>query len=422
MSVIAAAAREAYSPEVDPALATVVTGGALDAKQFPPLAWSVPGVIPEGFGLLVGAPKLGKSWLALHLGLAVATGTAALGAVQTGPARPVLYLALEDGERRLQGRCRALLGEGEPIPDNLHVVTRLPEAVSAPQVITAWLALHGRRRPLVLLDTLGKVMPPAVPGEGAYARDYRIGGSLKRLSDDHPGTTLLVVHHNRKAESADWMDATSGTQGLNGSADFTLTLTRARNSEDGVLRVTGRDVAEGEYALVARGGTWSLHGDSLADAARAAETATATEALGDRAAAVVRYVADHPEGVRATDVAEALGLPDAARYLQRLHDGGRLARPKRGVYAPLSKVSGASEQGYNRRSQPYGNRTLAAGVSEPGASEPGGGHTQPDTSDALDTPQAGHAATPCTACGTALDPALAAAGETTHAACGGGLW
>ena len=86
------------------------TGDQLDATVFPPLAWAVHGLIPEGFGLLTGAPKAGKSWAVLGIALAIATGTNALGKVSTGPARPVLYLALEDGERRLQGRARHLLG------------------------------------------------------------------------------------------------------------------------------------------------------------------------------------------------------------------------------------------------------------------------------------------------------------------------
>ena len=73
------------------------------AADFPPLRWAVPNLLPEGCALLVGAPKVGKSWAALDIALAVAGGGLALGAlrVETGP---VLYLALEDGPRRLADR------------------------------------------------------------------------------------------------------------------------------------------------------------------------------------------------------------------------------------------------------------------------------------------------------------------------------
>ena len=261
-------------------LSRVRTGSWLDAQTFPPLSWAVPGIVPEGFGLLTGPPKVGKSWLTLGLVLAVASGGVALGKVPTGYPRPVLLLALEDGDRRLQARCRTLLGD-EPIPALLHYATRAT-AAEILDILDGWLAEHGHARPLVVLDTLGKVSPPAMPGESAYGRDYRIGGALKARADAHPGTALLVVHHVRKAAGEDWMDSTSGTNGLNGSADFTVSLSRARNDTEGVLRVTGRDVPEGEYAITVAEGTWTLRGSSLAEAAQAAQQAKAAEGLGDR--------------------------------------------------------------------------------------------------------------------------------------------
>lgn len=350
-------------------LSCVVTGDVLDSMTFPPLAWSVPGVVPEGFGLLVGAPKLGKSWLALGVGLALATGGTALGAVPVGRPRPCLYLALEDGERRLQGRCRTLLGDGVAIPDRLHVVTRLPEGVSVQRIVEAWLERHGSQNPLVLLDTLGKVMPPAVPGESAYQRDYRVGGQLKALTDGHPGTTLLVVHHNRKAASEDWMDGTSGTQGLNGAADFTVAVSRARGSTDALLKVTGRDVAEAEYAMNADAGTWRLTGGSLAAAEKAAATIAATAGLGDAMTRLVEWVNSQSAPITPRMAAEALGgelgldNDTAGRYLRRAAEKGRVRQVSRGYYwrtLSLTPLSEASE-----------------------CPNPGGPFGQPDTTDTL---------------------------------------
>ena len=84
-------------------LAGVRTGEWLDQQVFPPLTYAIPGVIPEGFTVVAGAPKVGKSWFILSLCLAVASGGRALGAL-TVDQRKVLYLALEDGDRRLQER------------------------------------------------------------------------------------------------------------------------------------------------------------------------------------------------------------------------------------------------------------------------------------------------------------------------------
>ncbi|WP_226924795.1 AAA family ATPase [Georgenia satyanarayanai] len=345
------------SGDARPAILQRIRSGAwLDAQKFPPLAWAVHGLIPEGFGLFTGPPKAGKSWATLGIALAVAAGGRAFGKVPTGEPRPVLLLALEDGDRRLQGRARTLLKGADSIPQALHYVTEAtPNEVL--DLIAAWLSVYGSQRPLVILDTLGKVMPQAHPGEGAYQRDYRVGSGLKRLVDAHPGACLLVVHHTRKAGSEDWMDSTSGTNGLNGAADFTLSLSRNRNEGDGILRVTGRDVPEGEYAARVDDGTWTLTGDTLADAARAAQQTRATENLGDRSAQIVAIVGDHPEGIAPAAVATMLAISgkDAGQYLGRLADKGRIRKAGRGLYTPVESVESVEteEPGYDTPPLPF---------------------------------------------------------------------
>jgi hypothetical protein len=317
-------------------LARIRSGAWLDGQTFPPLAWAVPGIIPEGFGLFTGPPKVGKSWATLGIALAVASGGYAFGRVPVGEPRPVLLLALEDGDRRLQDRSRRLLA-GEPIPALLDYATRA-DALEVLPLIEAWLNEHPGTRPLVILDTLGKVTPPAMAGESAYARDYRIGGRLKATIDAHPGAALLVVHHVRKAGAEDWLDSTSGTNGLSGSADFTVSLVRPRNESEGTLKVTGRDVAEGEYAVTVTDGSWTLRGSSLAEAAQAAQQAHALEGLGDRSAEVVAIVGRHPKGIGPTALGTMLAIPasQAGTYLARLAAGGRICKVGRGLYAPPS--------------------------------------------------------------------------------------
>lgn len=354
------------SPEPSP-LDVIRTGSWLDAQTFPPVSWSVPGLIPEGFGLLTGAPKIGKSWAALGVGLAVAAGGKALGRIDVGKARPVLYLALEDGERRLQSRARKLLGD-EAIPPLFHFAT---DTALTPitHVIGAWLDEHGDRDPLVMLDTLGRVMPSARSREGAYERDYRIGADLKRLTDAHPGSTLLVVHHVRKAEGADWMDSTSGTNGLNGAADFTLNLSRSRNSDEGTVRVTGRDVIENEYAVTITDCAWTVDGDDLAEAARQvdarAEHQRATNELGADSLAIVEWVNAQPAPVGPRQVSDALSIDyeKVRRYLIRLADADRITKHGRGAYTGVLSVPSVPLRSNSVPSQPdRTDRTHGTGV------------------------------------------------------------
>ncbi len=73
----------------------------LGAMTFPPIKYIVPGVLPEGATILAGRPKLGKSWLAMDIGLATGRGTYCLGDRKCAQGN-VLYLALADNRRRLQ--------------------------------------------------------------------------------------------------------------------------------------------------------------------------------------------------------------------------------------------------------------------------------------------------------------------------------
>src|SRR5436190_18994108 len=63
-------------------------------KVLPPVKWAVPNLLPEGLTILGGKPKMGKSWLALCLALAIARAGLALGTTWV-EAGDVLYLALE---------------------------------------------------------------------------------------------------------------------------------------------------------------------------------------------------------------------------------------------------------------------------------------------------------------------------------------
>ncbi|KQY58891.1 hypothetical protein ASD11_04490 [Aeromicrobium sp. Root495] len=334
--------QEAAPIEVPAWRSLILNGADLDATTFPPLRWAVHGLIPEGFGLLTGPPKAGKSWLVGGLALAVSGGQPALGKIAVNHARPVLYLALEDGPRRLQGRSRTLLGEGVAIPPLLDFVTQM-STVSPTHIIAGWLEEHGHHAPLVVLDTLGKVMPDAKAGESAYSRDYRIGSLLKGLVDKYPGATLLAVHHVRKAVGEDWMDSTSGTNGLNGAADFTLNVSRQRNSDEGILRVTGRDVPENEYAVTTRDGSWTLDGQELADAAAKAQLTRETSGLGDRSAEIVQWLNEQPTAVSPREVEEGLGIDNARIYLKRLVDRGSIEKLGRGLYKGVTTVTSVTD-------------------------------------------------------------------------------
>lgn len=322
-------------------LRKVKSGAWLNSARFKPMQWTVPGLVPEGSGFLIGPPKIGKSWWALSIGLSVASGGVALGAIPVDQ-RDVLYLALEDGDRRMQSRCRTLLDDS-PIPERFSYAISMVGENDILDLMTVWLDDHPDG--LVMLDTLGRVMQAARSGQTQYERDYAMGARLKRVADDHPGSTVLTVHHSRKAASDDFMDSTSGTQGLNGAADFTIVLQRPRGENEAIISISGRDVEEGSYAAVSENGSWRIDGDSLAEASHAAAQARLTSGVGDKMTQIVSLVSRSPEGISGTEVARATGLPaDTVRQdLRRAMKDGRILQPKdRGKYFPVNTVSQVS--------------------------------------------------------------------------------
>ncbi|HJC54538.1 MAG TPA: AAA family ATPase, partial [Candidatus Gemmiger stercoravium] len=87
-----------------------------------PVEYLVDGLLAPGLYILGGSPKVGKSWMALQLCLAVCGGGAFLG--RATRKSEVLYLALEDGPQRLHSRALRLADtavfrrQKRPVPCN----------------------------------------------------------------------------------------------------------------------------------------------------------------------------------------------------------------------------------------------------------------------------------------------------------------
>ena len=208
-----------------------------------PVEYLVDGLLAPGLYILGGSPKVGKSWMALQLCLAVCGGTTFLG--RKTEQSEVLYLALEDGPQRLHSRALRLV---DTAPEGLHLCHRAaPIGQGLEQQIEAQLAGHPHIR-LVVLDTLQKVR--CMSGCGlSYSSDYEDAGALKALADRN-GICLLVIHHLRKMADDDPFNRLSGTNGLAGAADGTLILMRNKR-QDGTatLYATGRYIEDVEEEL-----------------------------------------------------------------------------------------------------------------------------------------------------------------------------
>src|SRR5216683_510416 len=171
--------------------------------KFPPLRAVVPGYLYEGFTVLAGRQKLGKTWLAIDWAVAVATGGVAMGSIDCEPGN-VLYIDMENGPRRIQGRIRTLFPYDQALPD----LSRLEWVTEAPQLDAGF------------IDEL----------------------ELWRRSVQNP--TMVVIDVLQRIKPA----------------DTTIVLDSDQNGK--TLYVRGRDVEEKETAIIFTAGNWTIRGEA----------------------------------------------------------------------------------------------------------------------------------------------------------------
>ncbi len=225
---------------------TLIDGRTLMAKEFLPLRWVLDGVIPEGLAIFAGPSKSCKSWLCVELCIAVASGGMVFGQIHAHRG-DVLYLALEDSQRRIQSRFKTIL-RGEPMPSGIQVDTEWPVVgVGCEELIREWLTFHPKAR-LIIVDVLQKIRPPKAPGVADYEQDYRVLSPLQRISSEYR-VGILVVTHTRKMQAEDPYDMISGSTAIQGAADTIIALMRIRGEKDATLHFTGRDVEGDALAL-----------------------------------------------------------------------------------------------------------------------------------------------------------------------------
>jgi hypothetical protein len=298
-----------------------MTLAELRRKQFPPMTYVVPNIIPEGVTVLAGRPKIGKSWMALEMCLGVAGDMPVLGNIEPATG-DVLYLALEDNPRRLQRRIDKIVSPfAGRWPERCSVSTtwnRLDKGGA--DEIAEWIDLVPQPR-LVVLDTLAAFRPERPSRDTQYQIDYGAIDKLQKIAGDKH-LAILVLAHDRKMAADDPIDAVSGTLGLTGCADGVAIITRT--GQGTTLYLRGRDIEEQELAITfdPKSCRWSI----LGEAGEVHRSDTRKRILDTLLAATEPM---HPK-----DVADACDMSAGAvkKQLGRMAKAGEITKASRGRY------------------------------------------------------------------------------------------
>lgn len=298
-----------------------ISASALMQKTFAEIRYIIPGYVAEGLTVLAGAPKVGKSWMTLGWALSVAGERPAFGSLNTD-AGDVLYLALEDNERRLQKRLRSMAVGS--IPERLTLMTEWPSIDDGcVEQIAHWIIGVPQPR-MVIVDVLAKVRGAVSGKETAYDGDYRLITGLQRLAGQH-GIAIVVVHHTRKMAADDPFDAVSGTRGLTGAADSVLVLKADTRTGQMMLYGRGRDIEEIETGVrfKAVNGTWEIVGPAH-EIARS-----------DERQVILDLLRNAGKPMKVSEVSDAVGKSyDTVRKgLSRMTTAGEIKKIGTGLYA-----------------------------------------------------------------------------------------
>lgn len=220
------------------------TAAEILAFDFPEPRWLVNGLVPFGLIMLGGRPKVGKSWLALQIAIAIGSGGVMFGEfVHKGK---VLYLALEDSPRRIQNRLNKQKAER---PNITFCNSYTPFTEGGLVELQAEISAGGYN--LCVIDTFAR----AISGRRRVDHDdtgdmTSIVGNIQQIATNLD-VAILVIDHHRKSNGfeASPIDDILGSTAKSAVADCAMGIYREQGKKGAVLKITGRDVEEQELAL-----------------------------------------------------------------------------------------------------------------------------------------------------------------------------
>jgi len=162
--------------------------------EMPQPEWLVDGIFPQGLSIMFGAPKAGKSYLALSMAWSLATGQPWFSRNRDREPQQVLYLAGEGvGDLRL--RAEALLEHTDIHPGGRlswwPVSLQLSNATDAARLRLEVEKLDAK---VVIVDTWARYA--GVRDENDAAQTQQAVNALESLTRE--GVSVVVVHHASK--------------------------------------------------------------------------------------------------------------------------------------------------------------------------------------------------------------------------------
>lgn len=294
-------------------------------QVFPPLEFLVDELLAKGhLGVLGGRPKSGKSWLVLQLAQAIDEGRPFLGKeTQKGK---VLYVALEDGRRRVHQRANIIKWH----PQQAQVLFEVAHFDGENGHIGPGLVQIGAIAPafdLIIIDTLIATLSGRA-NENDNVQMGAVMNELARIAHETE-TAVLLVHHTGKGNSENVFDLLRGASAIRGGYDVGFLLQRKQDEREAILYIESRDVEVSSMTIqqAGNGAGWECLGNgTVIQELRAGRK-------------VVQALVEHGDGQTVSELAQILKLHESSvrRQLGNAEKHGYVRRETGAVSSDAGK-------------------------------------------------------------------------------------
>jgi RecA-family ATPase len=178
--------------------------------------WLVENLIPDnGITMISGEPRSYKTWILLHIAMAVATGGLVFGKFQAQPGR-VLMIDEENRKSLLKSRFEIL---GAKSDSNLQIDLMVKTGFAldrSKDFDYLYELVEKNKYKLVTLDSFVRIHSKDENMAREVSEIFKLLGRIQQL-----GTSIVITHHHRKEQAGKTMRK---SQSLRGSSDILAAL------------------------------------------------------------------------------------------------------------------------------------------------------------------------------------------------------
>ena len=310
----------------------IQTAKELAESDLKPIEWIVEDLLPKGLTMLSGDAKIGKSFMALHMGIAIAHGGVVFSRFPVVEPKPTIYMALEDAARSIKSRLDIVQPDGD-IPNNLGLIYQSPIFLNTMgfELIKEQLIDEGGAE-VIIVDTRKHLVPNANYLKGtSYDNDYDMQAPIHAFAHEHNISLILITHNKKGRDLNNVNNNMQGSMGVQSACDTMMNVQKT----DGIytLHVVSREMPEVEYPMEFKDGLWVAQ--TLEEQRE--------QKLSDIRNVIDRLLKDNEDGLTSTEITQmaeteyGLSPPNVRNALSRMRKSGQVNQPKsRGRYYYVS--------------------------------------------------------------------------------------